>query len=99
MYRVRPRAAGVAPMPPQALNQRHLFPQIRGLPMLRQFWNKSVRRLTRGPKPARKTPWQGRFLPALETLGERVLPAVTASFLPSAGILTVFGDAQNNAIT
>src|SRR5689334_20003928 len=67
--------------------------------MLRQFWNKSVRRLTRGPKPARKTPWQGRFLPALETLGERVLPAVTASFLPSAGILTVFGDAQNNAIT
>jgi Ca2+-binding RTX toxin-like protein len=38
------------------------------------------------------------FQPTLEQLDERVLPAVTATFLPSAGVLTVFGDAQNNNI-
>src|SRR5262249_30217862 len=42
---------------------------------------------------------QGRFLPALEPLGDRIVPAVTASFSPASGILTVFGDAQNNTIT
>src|SRR4051812_4494854 len=34
-----------------------------------------------------------------ESLENRVLFAVTASFNPSAGILTVFGDAANNTIT
>jgi Ca2+-binding RTX toxin-like protein len=37
-------------------------------------------------------------LPALECLGERILPAVTATFLPSIGVLTVFGDAADNTI-
>jgi hypothetical protein len=31
-------------------------------------------------------------------LAARVLPAVTATFLPSAGALSIFGDAQDNAI-
>ncbi len=45
-----------------------------------------------------RRPNAGRFLPAFEPLGERILPAVTASFLPASGILSVFGDAQNNTI-
>jgi Ca2+-binding RTX toxin-like protein len=32
-------------------------------------------------------------------LGQRVLPAITASFNPSAGLLTVFGDALDNTVT
>jgi Ca2+-binding RTX toxin-like protein len=39
-----------------------------------------------------------RFLPELEALGERILPAVTASFTPSAGVLSVLGDSLNNTI-
>jgi len=35
----------------------------------------------------------------IEELAARVVPAVTASFSPTAGILTVFGDSLNNAIT
>ncbi|HZY85509.1 MAG TPA: hypothetical protein VFE78_11815, partial [Gemmataceae bacterium] len=37
-------------------------------------------------------------MPALEPLGERILPAITASFSPGAGILTVLGDSLNNTI-
>jgi Ca2+-binding RTX toxin-like protein len=43
----------------------------------------------------RKRPDQS-FLPTLEPLGERILPAVTSFF--SGGGLTVFGDAQDNSI-
>src|SRR5215475_4988540 len=39
-----------------------------------------------------------RSLPGLEPLGERILPAVTASFLAGTGVLTVIGDALNNNI-
>src|SRR4051794_31129847 len=60
------------------------------------------RLLKKSPRPASRAraprPPRGRFLPALEPLDELVLLAVSASFSPSAGILTVFGDAQNNAI-
>src|SRR5262249_41869102 len=49
-------------------------------------------------RTARKQPNQGRFVPSLEALGERILPAVTAFFVPPAGILTVFGDAGDNSI-
>src|SRR5262249_47480066 len=38
-------------------------------------------------------------LPVVEALDDRIVPAVTASFLPTAGILSVFGDAQDNTIT
>jgi Ca2+-binding RTX toxin-like protein len=39
------------------------------------------------------------FTPRLEALGDRVLPAVTATFLPGAGVLSVFGDSLDNTIT
>src|SRR5262245_37435173 len=51
------------------------------------------------PRTGRKKPGPARFVPAVESLVERVLPAVTATFLPDAGTLAVFGDAQDNTIT
>jgi Ca2+-binding RTX toxin-like protein len=66
--------------------------------MLRTLWQRSIRRLCQPGGPIRRHAHQGRFVPSLEPLGERIAPAVTASFLPSAGILTVFGDANNNTI-
>jgi Ca2+-binding RTX toxin-like protein len=42
---------------------------------------------------------RGRVLPGIERLDERILPAITASFSPMTGILTVLGDAGNNTIT
>ncbi len=65
------------------------------LSWLRQMLKKKTRPIVR---PSRKQPFQGRFLPALEPLDERILPATTASFSPSAGILSVIGDAGNNTI-
>jgi Ca2+-binding RTX toxin-like protein len=65
--------------------------------MLRRFWNKTPRRPARGPHKAKK-PWRGRFLPTFDALGDRVVPAVTASFLPSAGTLTIIGDNLDNNI-
>src|SRR5690242_8783755 len=50
-------------------------------------------------RTGRKTPGRDRFVPAVEALAERVLPAVTAAFLPGAGALSIFGDAQDNRIT
>jgi Ca2+-binding RTX toxin-like protein len=35
----------------------------------------------------------------IEALESRIMPAVTASFSPAAGLLTVFGDSLNNTIT
>jgi Ca2+-binding RTX toxin-like protein len=49
-------------------------------------------------RPSRRWPNQGRFLPALEPLSERVLPAVTASFSPSSQLLSILGDAASNNI-
>jgi Ca2+-binding RTX toxin-like protein len=43
-------------------------------------------------------PNQGRFVPMLEPLEERVVFSVTASFSSTTGVLTVFGDAGNNTI-
>jgi Ca2+-binding RTX toxin-like protein len=63
------------------------------------FWKQTLRRLFRARAPRRQEPGRGRFLPGLETLDERVLPAVTASFLPGPGILTILGDAADNTIT
>jgi hypothetical protein len=40
----------------------------------------------------------GRFLPTVEPLAERVLPAVTASFSAAGGLLRVVGDALDNTI-
>jgi Ca2+-binding RTX toxin-like protein len=66
--------------------------------MLRKFWN-HIRRFSRDARPVRANPRQRRFLPSFEPLAERIAPAVTASFSPRAGLLTVFGDALNNTIT
>src|SRR5262245_12175568 len=38
-------------------------------------------------------------MPVLESMEERVLPAVTAVFTPHAGLLTVLGNAADNTIT
>jgi Ca2+-binding RTX toxin-like protein len=64
-------------------------------------WLHRLRNGKSGPvaRAGRKTPGDGRFVPEVEALGERVLPAVTAMFLPSTGTLSVFGDAQDNRIT
>ncbi len=56
------------------------------------------RKYPQGCRRVRKQPWLWNFLPAVEPLHERILPAVTASFAPSTGILTVIGDAQANTI-
>jgi Ca2+-binding RTX toxin-like protein len=60
--------------------------------LTRWFTNK-VRPVRR---PVRKKAHHGRFLPQVEPLDERVLPAVTATF--SAGTLRVAGDEQDNTI-
>jgi hypothetical protein len=39
------------------------------------------------------------FDQSFETLESRLMPAVTATFTPGAGVLTVIGDAQDNTIT
>ena len=39
-----------------------------------------------------------RFVPALECLSERILPSVTASFVPGTGVLSVLGDNLDNQI-
>ena len=62
--------------------------------MLRAMFNA----LARGSR--RRNPHRpARFVPGFEALGRRDLPAVTASFIPSAGVLSVFGDSLDNAIT
>src|SRR5690349_20445130 len=64
-------------------------------PMMTSLWNRLLKRKSR---PAQKKPSQGRFTPELEPLADRIVPAVTASFSPKAGVLSVFGDSQNNTI-
>jgi Ca2+-binding RTX toxin-like protein len=63
--------------------------------MVLSWWK---RMLKRSSNPVRKPIRRGRPVPTLEPLGERIVLAVTASFIPSAGILTVLGDSQNNNI-
>jgi len=49
-------------------------------------------------RTGRKKPGHARFVPGVESLGDRVLPSVTATFSPNAGTLSIFGDAQDNTI-
>src|SRR6185369_1733837 len=49
-------------------------------------------------RSSRKHNEQGRFVPAVESLGDRVLPAVTATFTAAGGTLRVLGDALDNTI-
>src|SRR5438046_38025 len=91
--------AGGAVLRPALKPIRYPFQTLsRRSSMLRHFWRFYIRRLFLGPKHPRRQDWRGRYLPALENLSERILPAVTASFIPSAGILTVLGDNLDNTI-
>src|SRR5262245_7920481 len=63
--------------------------------MMTNLWKQTLRRLGLFRRP-RQAPRKRRPL-ALESLGERITPAVTASF--SAGALSVFGDNLDNTIT
>lgn len=64
--------------------------------MLRTYWKRPFGRTTRPTVLSRKKVWQHRFTPSLDSLDDRILPAVTASF--SSGTLNVIGDTLNNTI-
>ena len=67
--------------------------------MARSWMSRMLKTMSRpASRSGRKRPNYGGFVPALEPLSERILPAVTATFTPGAGILTVLGDAGNNTI-
>jgi Ca2+-binding RTX toxin-like protein len=63
--------------------------------MATSWWKRTLKWKSR---PARKQLWHGRFLPILEPLGDRIVPSVTASFSAGTGVLSVFGDSQDNNI-
>jgi Ca2+-binding RTX toxin-like protein len=66
--------------------------------MLRRFVERLLgRRITRSSS-GRRSRWTRHCVPQLEPLSERILPAVTATFTPGTGVLSVLGDAQNNTI-
>jgi len=46
----------------------------------------------------RQRRWSPNYGPACESLEGRQLLSASASFVPSSGVLTVFGDAQNNTL-
>src|SRR5260370_23085277 len=68
--------------------------------MAQSWLSRMLKQKSRPPvsRSGRKQPDRGRVLPTLEQLGERILPAVSATFSPGAHVLTVFGDAQSNTI-
>jgi len=47
---------------------------------------------------SRSRPSSNRFVPDLQSLGDRIVPAVVASFSPATGVLTVIGDSHGNFI-
>src|SRR5262245_47640175 len=55
-------------------------------------------RLLKKSRPFRTNVHHGRFLPTVEALAERVLPAVTAIFSAADGTLRVVGDALDNTV-
>ena len=57
-----------------------------------------LRNWLRNRSPRRPIVTRRPFAPALESLGDRVVPAVTAFFSPAAGTLSVFGDTADNAV-
>jgi Ca2+-binding RTX toxin-like protein len=54
--------------------------------------------LLKKSRPARQKTEHGRFLPQLEPLDARVMPAVTASFTAAGALLRVVGDALDNTV-
>lgn len=63
--------------------------------IIRMFKKKS-RRLA---VPYAKKPQQLRFVPELERFDDRIMPAITAVFTPSTGMLSVLGDNAPNTIS
>ena len=64
------------------------------------MWSKLMRRWFRSGGPGRACAARRPFLPRLEPLGERIVPAITAFFSPAGGgVLRVVGDAADNTIT
>src|SRR5262249_13391243 len=102
--RLRPRARrGLAARRHQPLLRRHPPPVVAlpnpplyllGGPVMLK--NLGAPLFGRGQ--ARRGRWPSRLPLSLEALGERIAPAVTASFIPGAGVLSVFGDALDNTI-
>src|SRR5437870_3840760 len=66
--------------------------------MLRKFMKRLLGRRTKQSCSRQRSRWTQHWVPGVEPLGERILPAVTAAFVPSAGVLSVIGDALNNTI-
>ena len=66
--------------------------------MSAHFWTKTLERVIGGRRNKPKQPWAGRYFPCLESMDERIMPAVTATFTPGTGLLTVLGDALGNTI-
>ena len=66
---------------------------------MRSFWKQVLRQSLPSTQPIRKSTRNCRFSPSLESLSDRIVPAaVTATFSPATGLLSVLGDAGNNHI-
>src|SRR4051794_33100731 len=65
--------------------------------MSRITFNQWAKKLVRGEKRTKKSSKRSRN-PAFERLGERIVLSVTASFAPTTGVLSVFGDQLENTI-
>src|SRR5215831_8526286 len=76
---------------PQAIS-----PSTKEVPMS-GFYTFLKKRSTRRSLTRRRRPT--RFVSGFESLEPRLMLAVTAVFSPQSGLLTIFGDAQNNTIT
>jgi Ca2+-binding RTX toxin-like protein len=63
---------------------------------LYRAWISTIRRALSGSLQKRS---QCSFFPSLEQLADRIVPAITATFRPSTGVLTVLGDSADNTIT
>lgn len=68
--------------------------------MAMSWWKRYLQKLFRvaPARPARKKPRQGRVALSVESLSERIVPSVTASFSAGTGVLSVIGDSQANNI-
>src|SRR5262245_24363816 len=105
VLRVRPSAVRAPATPAGRMNPSSVVGQLCPYfsfwrPLMALSW--MIRMLQKKARPVsrsgHKLPSQGRFLPALEPLDDRIVPAVTASFSPGRHILSVFGSPQNNNI-